>query len=414
MKMIYNLVRILLYVVISVISIFNKKLRTFVSKRLFQDYELRRGKYFWVHCASVGEVNLSESLVRKLLAKGNEKVLVTMMTDTGMATAEAKYKGDDRVKLLYFPIDDIFAIRKILRNISLQSLIIVETEIWPNLIREAAKRSKVCMVNGRISDKSFGSYKKFDFYLKGLFKRIELFLMQTEEDGRRIMELGAPGDRVENIGNLKFDIKLEDFTDSDIGDIKRELQLGDRRIIVAGSTRDDEEEYVLEAYEELKDDYFLFLVPRHIERAADICERLLDGRYRYQRWSEMAAAGKMGIDRDSQIVLVDAIGVLRKLYAVSDAAYVGGTLVNVGGHSLLEPLYYRKPPIFGGYLQNVKEISREVMKRNIGYKIEGSSGFVDAVRSLEKNKVKLEDIDDFFRENSNSAEKAYERIIDII
>lgn len=412
--MIYNLLRIVLYMVISVVSIFNKKVRTFVGKRIFQDYDLRRGKYFWVHCASVGEINLSESLVRKLLAKGHERILVTMMTDTGMATAKAKYERDERVHLLYFPLDDLSAIRKILKNISLQSLIIVETEIWPNLIREAAKRSKVCMVNGRISDKSFGSYKRFDFYLKGLFKRIELFLMQTEEDGKRIIELGAPEERVENIGNLKFDIELEDFSPSDIDSIKRELNLENRRIIVAGSTRDDEEEYVLEAYEELKSDYFLFLVPRHIERTEDICTRLLDGNYRYQRWSQMAATGKMEIGEDTQIVVVDAIGVLRKLYAISHAAYVGGTLVNVGGHSLLEPLYYRKPPIFGGYLQNVKEISREVIKRKIGYKIDGSMGFVDAVRSLERDDVKTKDIDDFFEENRRSTEKAYERIIDII
>ncbi len=412
--MIYNLVRALLYMVICLISIFNKKARIFAGRRLFQDFELRRGKYFWVHCASVGEINLSESLVRKLLAKGNERVLVTMMTDTGMATAKAKYEGDDRVHLLYFPLDDLLAIRKILRNISLQSLIIVETEIWPNLIREAAKRSKVCMVNGRISDKSFGSYKKFDFYLRGLFKRMELFLMQTEEDSQRIIELGAPEGRVENIGNLKFDIELEDFTDSQIEEIKRELHLEERRIIVAGSTRDDEEEYVLEAYEELKEDYFLFLVPRHIERTEDICARLLEGNYRYQRWSQMAAEGRMEIEEDTQIVVVDAIGVLRKLYAISHAAYVGGTLVDVGGHSLLEPLYYRKPPIFGGYLQNVKEISSEVIKRKIGYKIEGSRGFVEAVRSLERDDVKTKDIDDFFEENGSSTEKAYERIIDII
>ena len=408
--MLYNLVRILLYFVIAIISLFNRKMKNFVGKRLFQDYDLRRGNYYWIHCASVGEVNLSESLVRKLLNKGNEKILITMMTDTGMATAKAKYEKDERVMLLYFPLDDIFAIRKILKRIGLRSLIIVETEIWPNLIKEAAKRSKVCMVNGRISDKSFGSYKKIDFYLKGLFKRIELFLMQTEEDSSRVISLGAPEERVENIGNLKFDIKLEDFSEEKITEIKRELKLGERRVIVAGSTRDDEEEYVLAAYEELKKDYFLFLVPRHPERADDICQRLLEGKYRYQRWTEM----DRGVEADTQIVVVDAIGVLRKLYAISDAAYVGGTLVNVGGHSLLEPLYYRKPPIFGGYLQNVKEISSEVVKRDIGFKIDDSNGFVEAVRSLEKGRVKIEDIDDFFKENQRPTETAYERIIDII
>jgi len=408
--MIYNLVRILLYIVIAVVSLFNKKIKGFVGKRLFQDYDLRRGNYYWVHCASVGEINLSESLVRRFLERGSEKVLVTMMTDTGMATAKAKYENDDRVILLYFPLDDRSAIRKILGRINLKCLIIIETEIWPNLIKEASERSKVCMVNGRISDKSYNSYKKLSFYLKGLFKRVELFLMQTEEDRERIISLGALEGRVENIGNLKFDIKLEDFSEEKISEIKEELQLSERKIIVAGSTRDDEEEYVLEAFEQLKDDYILLVVPRHIERTDDICERLLEGSYIYERWSGL----KGGIDSNTQVVIVDAMGVLRELYAVCDAAYVGGTLVDIGGHSLIEPLYYRKPPIFGGHLQNVKEISREIMRRGIGYKIEGSNGFVEGVRALEKDKVKIKDIDDFFEENANSTDTAYERIIDII
>lgn len=412
--MIYNFIRAILYIFIAIGSLFNKKLKTFVGKRLFQDYHLRKGNYYWVHCASVGEINLSESLVRKLLDNGPEKILITMMTDTGMATAQAKYKDDDRVSLLYFPIDDKRAIKGILKQINLKRLIIVETEIWPNLIIEASRRTKICMVNGRISDKSFESYKKISFYLKGLFENIDTFLMQTEEDKKRIIELGAKRTRVENIGNLKFDIKLEDFTEKEIEKIKKELSLDDRKVIVAGSTRDDEEEYILEAYNDLKDEYFLFVVPRHIERTEDICRRLLDGKYKYQKWSDMVKSGDMSIEKETQIVIVDAIGVLRKLYALCDIAYVGGTLVNVGGHSLLEPLYYRKPPIFGGYLQNVKEISKEVIKRGIGYKIDSSKGFVEGVRAMEKNKVKIKDIDNFFSENSNSVEKAYERIIDII
>lgn len=412
--MLYNLIRTILYIIIAVVSVFNRKIREFVGKRLFQDYKLRKGSYYWVHCASVGEVNLSESLVRRLLARGNEKILVTMMTDTGMATAKAKYEKDDRVRLLYFPLDDLSAIRKILRRMSLKSLIIIETEIWPNLIREASKVSKVCMVNGRISDKSYDSYKRFDFYLKGLFRRMELFLMQTEEDRDRIISLGAPEDKVANIGNLKFDIELEDFSPGEIAEMRRDMNLVKRRVIVAGSTRDDEEEYVLEAFDELKTDHFLFLVPRHIERTEDICERLLEGRYRYQKWSDMIEARNMAIGEDTEIVIVDAIGVLRRLYAVCDIAFVGGTLVNIGGHSLLEPLYYRKPPIFGSYLQNVKEISNEIMKRGIGYKIESSRGFVEGVRALDREEVKTEDIDEFFNENKNSTERALERIVDII
>jgi 3-deoxy-D-manno-octulosonic-acid transferase len=120
------------------------------------------------------------------------------------------------------------------------------------------------------------------------------------------------------------------------------------------------------------------------------------------------------VKEDTQVLLVDQMGILRKLYAICDVAFVGGTLVNIGGHSLIEPLYYRKPPIFGKYLQNVKEISKEITHRKIGYKVENTQEFIEAVQKIESKQVNLEDIDRFFRENTNVAAKTFKRIIDII
>nr|WP_324291911.1 glycosyltransferase N-terminal domain-containing protein [uncultured Ilyobacter sp.] len=365
--------------------------------------------YVWIHCASVGEINLSESLVREFLENTDFKVLITMMTDTGRATAEAKYKDDKNIDLLYFPLDDFFKIREILSKINLKALVIIETEIWPNLIRMSSEKSKVVFVNGRISDKSFKSYKRISFYLKKLFSKVSFFLMQTEEDKNRIIDIGASAEKVVNFGNLKFDVKLTDFTEEDLYKIRKELGLENRKIFVAGSTRNDEEEYILDAYDRLND-YFLILVPRHIERTADIEERLLKNRYRYEKWSSMSG----GVKEDTQVLLVDQMGILRKLYAICDVAFVGGTLVNIGGHSLIEPLYYRKPPIFGKYLQNVKEISKEITHRKIGYKVENTQEFIKAVQKIESKQVNLEDIDRFFRENTNVAAKTFKRIIDII
>ncbi len=411
MLMIYNFIRYILYIILGIVSIFNRKLRLFLRKRLFQNYKLGKGSYYWVHCASVGEVNLSEPLIRGLMEKSENKILLTMMTDTGMATAKGKYASDPRVEIRFFPIDDHLAITSILKNIRLEKLIIVETEIWPNLIKLSSKVASIVMVNGRISDKSFGAYSKFKFYLKGLFKRIDMFLMQTQEDSERILALGAAKDKVENVGNLKFDIDLEDFTEKEIEKIKRAMNIIDRKIFVAGSTRDDEEEHVLEAFDEVKDKYLMLLVPRHIERSDDICSRLLDGRYNYKRWSELDENKK--IDRDIEIILVDGMGLLRRLYAMADIVFVGGTLVDIGGHSLLEPLYYRKTPIFGPYLQNVREISREILKRGIGYRVEDKLEFVEAIRSIEKSCNIEESIEDFFETNTNATHKAIERIIDI-
>ena len=409
--MFYNLSRIIIYIPIFVMAVFKKKLRAFLKKRLFQKINLKnpRKDYVWIHCASVGEVNLSESLVREFLENTDFKVLITMMTDTGRATAEAKYKNDKNIDLLYFPIDDFFKIREILSKINLKALVIIETEIWPNLIRMSSEKSKVVFVNGRISDKSFKSYKKISFYLKKLFSKVDFFLMQTEEDKDRIIDIGASAEKVENFGNLKFDVKLNDFTEEQLYQIRKELGLENRKIFVAGSTRNDEEEFILDAFDKLKD-YFLILVPRHIERTTDIEGRLLKNRYRYEKWSTMG----QGVKKDTQVLLVDEMGVLRKLYALCDVAFVGGTLVDIGGHSLIEPLYYRKPPIFGKYLQNVKEISKEIIHRKIGYKVENTQEFVRAVQLVEKKQVNSEDIDRFFLENTDVASKTFKRIIDII
>jgi 3-deoxy-D-manno-octulosonic-acid transferase len=410
MEMFYNFLRIFIYIPLFIISIFKKKLRVFLRKRIFQKISIETsGEYIWVHCASVGEVNLSESLVMEFLKKTDFNILITMMTDTGMATAKEKYKDYDNIKLLYFPLDDLFKIREILSKIRLKSLIVVETEIWPNLIREASKNARVIFVNGRISDKSFRSYKKISFYLKNIFSKVDLFLMQTGEDCERIIDIGAPSEKVENFGNLKFDVKLDDFTQSEVEEIKKKLGLTNKKIFVAGSTRSNEEELVLEAYNGIEN-YFLILVPRHIERTEDIEERLLKNRYNYEKWSEVNG----GVQKDTRILLVDQMGVLRKLYAICDIAFVGGTLVDIGGHSLIEPLYYRKPPIFGKYLQNVKEISREILKREIGFKVENTQEFIQAVNKIEKKPVPVRDIDGFFAENTNVAVKTFKRIIDII
>lgn len=409
--MFYNLSKMIIYIVLFIISVFNGRLRRFLKKRLFQKIDLETfGKdYVWVHCASVGEVNLSESLVREFLKNTDFKVLITMMTDTGSAAAEEKYREDKNVDLLYFPLDDFFKIREIISKINLKTLIIVETEIWPNLIREASKKARVIFVNGRISDKSFKSYKRISFYLKNIFSRVALFLMQTDEDRDRIIDIGAPSEKVENFGNLKFDVKLTDFTEEQILEIRSRLGLENRKIFVAGSTRNDEEEYILDAYDKMGD-YFLILVPRHIERTSDIEGRLLENRYRYEKWSTMDSRVK----KETQILLVDQMGVLRELYAVCDVAFVGGTLVNIGGHSLIEPLYYRKPPIFGKYLQNVKEISKEIIQRKIGFKVETTHEFLQAVQKIEDKQVDLENIDRFFRDNTDVAAKTFKRIIDII
>jgi len=424
-RILYNLIRIILYIPLGIGIIFSNKLRKFVKKRLFQKIEIKEKKdTIWIHCASVGEVNLAEPIINKFLNETKTKILLTMMTDTGMETARKKYVDETRVDLLFFPLDDYFCINKILKKIRLKKLVIIETEIWPNLILLCSKKSKVVLINGRISDRSIGSYTKIKFILRKIFCEIDTFIMQTEQDKQRIIFLGAPEDKVYNYGNLKFNIELPRFEKKELDDLRGKINVKGRKILVAGSTRDGEEEYLLEAFDRLEN-YLLILVPRHIERTEDLCQRLLQ-KYNHQRWTDIyREEGREDVEiiqelskKEPEIIIVDKIGELRKLYAIADKAYVGGTMVDVGGHSLLEPLFYRKPPIFGPFIQNVKSIAKEVVAREIGTQVNGVEELYKAInlketkeKNNEKNDSAEKRIDNFFEENSHVVDLTFKKIM---
>ena len=403
--MLYNFFRLVIYIPLVFVYIFNSKKREFLKRRFFQDFSFLKNEkeYIWIHCSSVGEVNLSDSLIKKILEKKSENILLSVFTDTGFETAEKKYSDNDRIKIIYFPLDDYFLIKTILKNIRLKTLIVIETEIWPNLINLCSKAGKVILANGRISDKSFKRDKKIGFILKSLLgEKIDFFCVQTEIDKERFIELGAKKDRVEVTGNLKFDIELENFSEESKENLKNQIYYNGKKIFVCGSTRTGEDEILIDSSKKLKN-YLLVLVPRHLDRISKLEELVKSQGLTYKKYSELE-------EGDYQVLIVDKMGVLRKFYSIADVTFVGGTLVNIGGHSLLEPLFYRKTPIFGKYLQNVKDISKEVLKREIGYLAENSDEIYENILKIEKNDLDSKKIGDFFRENQNVAEKILEKI----
>ena len=403
--MLYNFFRLVIYIPLVFVYIFNSKKREFLKKRFFQDFSFLKNEkeYIWIHCSSVGEVNLSDSLIKKILEKKSENILLSVFTDTGFETAEKKYSANERIKIVYFPLDDYFLIKTILKNIRLKTLIVIETEIWPNLINLCSKVGKVILANGRISDKSFKRDKKIGFILKSLLgEKIDFFCVQTEIDKERFIELGAKKDRVEVTGNLKFDIELENFSEESKENLKNQIYYNGKKIFVCGSTRTGEDEILIDSSKKLKN-YLLVLVPRHLDRIPKLEELIKSQGLTYKKYSELE-------EGDYQVLIVDKMGVLRKFYSIADVTFVGGTLVNIGGHSLLEPLFYRKTPIFGKYLQNVKDISKEVLKREIGYLAENSDEIYENILKIEKNDLDSKKIEDFFRENQNVAEKILEKI----
>jgi 3-deoxy-D-manno-octulosonic-acid transferase len=381
------------------IGMISKKNRKFLLKRFNFKFFEEDLEYIWIHCASVGETNLIKPFINKILDNTNKNILLTVITDTGYENAKKKYT-DSRIKIEYFPLDNPFILNKIFKKIKITKIFLIETEIWKNFIDIAHKNNiKIYLINGRISDKSFKTYLKFKFILKKIFNKIELFCMQSEIDKERIIKLGAKDEKVVSTGNLKFNIELEKYSEEELNEIKNMYKIENRKIFVAGSTRDGEEEILLKIFDKLENT-ILFIVPRHLERVKEI-EELLKNR-KYSLYSKKE-------NKDVDIVIVDKMGVLRKFYALSDISFVGGTLVNIGGHSLLEPLGYNKTPIFGKYLQNVKYISEKILDYDIGYKVESEKEFLESINNIENQNEKdvREKIEKFFKENVNAVNEIF-------
>lgn len=405
--MVYRILRVFFVPIFYLVMLFGGKRAEFLKKRLIQDFSyLKDEEYIWVHCSSVGEINLSEILIKKLLKNRKERILLTLFTDTGITVARDKFKKEERVDIFYFPLDDKKNIEKILSKIRLNYLILVETEIWPNLIELSSKVAKVIMVNGRISDRSFKRYLKIRFLLKDIFKNISAFYMQSSIDSKRIMELGAEPDKVETLGNLKFDIEFQNYSEEEKKELREFLNIGNKKIFTAGSSRSGEYETLLNVFSKMKNTV-LILVPRHIERTPDIEKLIKEFGYSSIRYSKLDGKNSEKAD----ILIVDTIGILRKIYSISDIAFVGGTLVNIGGHSLIEPLFYKKTPIFGPYLQNVKEISKDILDNNLGYKVKNVDEFLCAIEAVNKNQEKSTKlIEQLFEKNKGTADKIIEKL----
>lgn len=309
-------------------------------------------KIIWVHAVSVGEVLVVLNLIQKIQERFSEyAVVLSTVTPTGHALAIAKLQG--KCPVIYAPLDFSWIVRKYVNMIDPVLYVSAETEIWPNLFTYLHKRGiPIVEVNGRISDKAFPGYRKVSFLVRRILRDVRLFCMQTSEDARRVIELGADSERVRIVGNLKFDNLLREIS------VKKE-DLGFReqdRLFIAGSTYPGEEAIILEVYNNLKMQFpFLRLViaPRHVKRANEIarlCEYagLLPQKFSSNPVTLMADA--------STVLVIDRIGYLRDLYGLADVVFVGKSLRGMGGQNMLEPLALGKPTLVGPRTENFRDI----------------------------------------------------------
>ena len=344
------------------LTLLKKRPKKMLKERLGGGADLSSKNPIWVHAASVGEVLCSMPLLKKIKREVPDcEVVLTTMTSTGHQTAKKLISEANSV--LYFPIDHPLIIWRAIRKIHPRLLLIAETELWPNLLRFCGRQNiPVVLFNGRISEKSFRGY----LFLKSFFKRclnnISLFLMQTEEDRTRMMEMGARPERTRVMGNIKFDQVYPSMDLQATGEIAASLGLqGKETVLIAGSTHQGEEEILIQLFKALIKTYphlILILAPRHLNRLDEV-EKIL--RSEGVSWTRRSALPMQNQNETSSVILLDTMGELMRIYSLGTIVFIGGSLVSIGGHNPLEPLFFKKCVLFGPYMFNFQEISRHLL-----------------------------------------------------
>src|SRR5215470_4684948 len=366
----------------------------------------------WLHAVSVGEALSSVALAKQLKERFPQRpLIVSTTTITGQAIAKERMPFADAV--IYFPLDWTFCVRRALAAVQPAIVIVLETEIWPNFLREAGRNEvPVVFVSGRISDRSFARYQKWmgllGFYLRPLMKsalgHASAFLMQSQKDAERIRELGAPADRVEVSGNVKYDQELPKTTPMAEW-LEREVEAKGRRpLIVAGSVVANEEPLALIAFGVLQGEHrnaLLVLAPRKPERFDAAAQYIEDSHQKFVRRSQIGVALPSGegtksdltrLAPDVTVVLLDSIGELASLYRIADGVFVGGSLVESGGHNILEPAAFGKVAVFGPSMENFSEMSRRFVAAEAAIQVQSPEDVGVAWIELFRNPERMKEM----------------------
>lgn len=337
----------------------------------------------WLHAVSVGETIAAVPLIKSLRQRyPDKKIVVSNVTETGREVAQ-KIAGVDLC--IYFPFDYPFAVSKALDLVKPSMILIMETEIWPNFIRAAkVRRIPVVLVNGRISDRSFSRYLKLSWFFGPVLRRMTAICMQTETDAERITAIGALPGQVHVTRNLKYDIAVPSRSVDERQDLKVRYHLPDEALVfTAGSTHEGEEQLVIAAYRSALSAghcLFMVLVPRHPERARQVAGLLSDAGLSYHLRSDLD--GKAGKFAPGQVLLVDTVGELLNIYAVSDLVFIGGSLVPTGGHNVLEPAALSVPVLFGPHMDNFREIAALVLAHGAGLQVDDEGALTREIDAL--------------------------------
>jgi 3-deoxy-D-manno-octulosonic-acid transferase len=332
----------------------------------------------WVHAVSVGEVKAVEKLVERLRQQFPGRPLV-VSTTTPAGQELARQRRDVVDHTFYFPIDLPWCVHRAVDHVNPEMVIIAETEIWPNFLRECRRRKvRVVMINGRISDKSYSRYRLVRPWLRRVFEDYTNIGMQSEMDRQRIEAIGANPGKVTVLGNLKYDAAVSSQrVNNDLRDFLRDWD----PLWIAASTMPGEEEFVLDAFQQILKSHpnlKLLIAPRHADRfdaAADIIKG---------RGLEPMRRSKLG-GPSGNILLLDTIGELATIFQYATVTFIGGSLVPTGGHNILEPARYSKPIVIGPHMENFRDMARLFLEANAAVQVQNADELAPAISSLLSN-----------------------------
>ncbi|MBI3858548.1 MAG: 3-deoxy-D-manno-octulosonic acid transferase [Planctomycetes bacterium] len=366
------------------------------------------GKTLWIHCASVGEVNLAKPLVARL--KKSHPQLAIHLTTVTLAGRENAEKSFPEARVSYFPLDFGSSVRRALRRIRPVGVVLVELEVWPNFVRRCAKENvPVAVVNGRMSERSFGRYKSWGWFFRSVFRRLSAVGVQSEVYAERLREMGAAPVVT---GNLKYDAAIGFDAAAEERSWRGQLALGDAPVLVAGSTHDPEERILLETYKKLRiavPGVRLILAPRHLDRAAEVQKAVEAADLKCYKRSQISPAGP-----SDGVILLDTVGELSRVYSAATAVFIGGTFCARGGQNMLEPASLGKPVVSGPSLANFEEIARTLVDAGGMRVIDNPVDLAGALAELLRDPARAREIGARSVEAVKAGRGAIDRTMDLI
>lgn len=398
MYLLYSLVSLAVFVVVSPFFLYqairyNKYVGS-LGQRLGYlpvSFNLDGDRSIWIHAVSVGEVLTARALVPGLRERYPDlRLFVSTTTMTGQRVARTNIQGVDAV--FFFPFDFGFIVRRTLRLVRPRLFVMMETEIWPNLLRACRRQGvRTLVVNGRISSRSYPRYRLARPMFRRVLDHVDRFCMQSEESARRIVDIGADPAKVTVTGSLKFD-SLEVPTAESLGHgpgrVLRFFRASpDRVVIIAASTLKGEEDLVLAAFRRVKHqapDALLVLAPRKPERFAEAEAAARREGFSVVRRSDLPIDAEPRQD----VVVLDTIGELARLFQIGTVVFVGGSLVDAGGHNILEPAVFGKPILFGPHMQNFAEIARTFLEHHAAVQVASGRELEEALVALAGDPVR--------------------------